>query len=168
LTEGRKADYQQQFLVLATFFSFSRRSHLKILVLPMLFFKCLNLPDKIIFKNRVTLGQNLNIEFVFFFKCFHWIIVFKFYVLKMFTLFTRIITYSWSRMPQIFPSLIFNLFLLIIVKTIEFFLVVITDRQCYAKYFAIYLYREGKLLWRQFYLNKVSHNFYGFEDSIMM
>ena len=92
----------------------------------MLCFKCLNLPDKISFKNRVRLGQNLNIEFVILKKCFHWIIVFKFYVLKMFTLFTRIIIYSWSRMPQIFPSLIFNLFLLIIVKIIEFFLVVIT------------------------------------------
>ena len=59
LTQERGEEGQpQQFLVRATFSSFSRLSHLEILVLPILFSKILVLQDKTIFlKNRATLGH---------------------------------------------------------------------------------------------------------------
>jgi len=54
----------QQFLVRATFSSFSRPSHLEILVLPIYFFKCLILQDKTIFwESRATKGHKWNIEY---------------------------------------------------------------------------------------------------------
>ena len=44
-------------IVRATISSFSRPSHLKILVLSILFFNGLILPDKLFFMNRAKLGQ---------------------------------------------------------------------------------------------------------------
>ena len=65
LTQERGEEGQpQQFLVRATFSSFSRPSHLKILVLPIIsFLNVQPLQIQIIFENLALLGQNYYIKF---------------------------------------------------------------------------------------------------------
>ena len=52
----------QQFFVRATFPSFSGPSHHKLLVLPMLFFKCPTIADKILFFNALRKVRGVRLE----------------------------------------------------------------------------------------------------------
>ena len=111
----------QQFLVRATFSSFSRPRHLKILVFSILFFLSV-LTDKTIFKESGHVRAKMKYRiFVNRKKSFNWIKVFKFNVLKNVHLFYahfQIFLVQKAAKNSKFIKL--QSFLLIIVKTIEF------------------------------------------------